>query len=111
MAGAFGCGDSLLAEFSVTPIGTGESVGRYVAGCIRMVEESGLEYRMNPMGTVVRGEFDEVIALIARCHKAVRNSCKRVSTVIKIDDREGAEGALTEKVASVERILGRRLRT
>lgn len=103
-------GDSLLAEFSITPIGAGESVAEHVARVLEIVEDSGLDYRINPMGTVVEGEFDEVMDLIARCHKATRASCKRVSTIIKIDDREGVEGALTEKIASVERILGKKLK-
>ena len=101
----------MLAEFSVTPIGAGESVAKYVAEVIRIVDESGLDYKMNAMGTVVEGDFDEVMSLIARCHKATRAKCRRVSTIIKIDDREGVEDALTKKTASVERMLGRRLRT
>jgi uncharacterized protein (TIGR00106 family) len=101
----------MLAEFSVTPIGAGVSVSKYVAECLKIVYGSGLDYRLNPMGTVVEGEFDEVMALIARCHKAVRKKCERVSTIIKIDDRAGAKGALTKKVARVERILRRKLKT
>ena len=101
----------MLAEFSVTPIGVGESVSEYVAVCLKIVADSGLEYRMNPMGTVVEGGFDEVMTVIIRCHKAVRGSCRRVSTIIKIDDREGAEAAITSKVESVERKVGGRLRT
>ena len=101
----------MLAEFSVTPIGAGESVAKYVAEVIRIVDESGLNYKTNAMGTVVEGDFDKVMNLIARCHKATRVKCKRVSTIIKIDDRAGVKDALTEKTASVERILGRKLRT
>lgn len=86
-------------------------MAEYVAEVIKIVDESGLDYRTNAMGTVVEGEFDEVMELIVRCHKATRARCRRVSTIIKIDDRAGAEGALAAKTASVERILGRRLRT
>ncbi len=101
----------MLAEFSITPIGAGESVSQFVAESLRLVEKSGLDYRINPMGTVVEGEFDDVFSLIARCHKAMRKRCRRVSTIIKIDDREGVEGALNKKIASVERVLGKRLKT
>lgn len=100
-----------VAEFSVSPTGKGVSVSEYVARCLDLVDRSGLAYRLNPMGTVVEGPFDEVMALIARCHKAVAADCERVSTVIKIDDRKGATGQIDAKVASVERILGRKLRT
>ena len=101
----------MLAEFSVTPIGKGTSVSEYVARCLAIVDKSGLDYRLNPMGTVVEGPFDEVLALIAKCHKAVAKDCERVSTVVKIDDRRGATGQLESKVTRVEEALGRKLKT
>src|SRR3989337_471484 len=100
-----------LAEFSITPIGKETSGAECVARCVDLVDRSGLPYRLNPMGTVVEGPFDDVLALIARCHKAVAADCDRVSTIIKIDDRRGAPGRLDAKVDAVERRLGRTLRT
>ncbi len=100
----------MLAEFSITPIGRGTSVSRYVARCLEIVDRSGLDYRLNPMGTVVEGPFDEVLQVIARCHKAVARDCARVSTIIKIDDRKGATGQLDAKVRRVEQAVGRKLR-
>jgi uncharacterized protein (TIGR00106 family) len=100
-----------VAEFSITPIGRGVSVGKYVARAVDIVDRSGLPYRLNPMGTVVEGSFDEVLALIALCHKAVMKDCQRVSTNIKIDDRKGVTGRLDAKVAAVERRLRRELRS
>ena len=101
----------MLAEFSITPIGVGEGVSEYVAECLRIVAGSGLDYRINPMGTVVEGGFDEVMALITKCHKSVRKSCRRVSTIIKIDDREGATDSIKKKIESVEKKVGRKLRS
>lgn len=86
-------------------------MSEYVARCLDLVDRSGLPYRLNPMGTVVEGPFDDVVALIARCHKAVAADCERVSTVIKIDDRKGARNQIEEKVTKVERLVGRKLRT
>ncbi len=100
-----------IAEFSISPLGKDVSVSKYVARCLDLVDRSGLAYRLNPMGTVVEGTFDEVMDLIARCHKAVARDCERVSTVIKIDDRKGARGQIQEKVAKVERLVGRKLAT
>ena len=101
----------MLAEFSITPIGKGTSVAKYVARCLKIVDASGLDYRMNAMGTVVEGSFDEVLSLIAKCHKAVARDSERVSTIIKIDDRKGRGRQIEEKVRRVERVLGRKLRT
>jgi uncharacterized protein (TIGR00106 family) len=92
----------LIAEFSVVPVGKGESLSSYVAECVKIVEESGLEYRLCPMGTVVEGEYDEVMEVIGRCHARVRQMASRVLTTIRIDDREGARGVIDSKVKSVE---------
>lgn len=100
-----------IAEFSISPTGKGVGVSEYVARCLDLVDRSGLAYRLNPMGTVVEGSFDDVMALIASCHKAVAADCERVSTVIKIDDRKGARNQIEEKVTKVERLVGRKLRT
>jgi len=100
-----------IAEFSITPIGKGSSVGAYVARCLDIVDRSGLPYRLNAMGTVVEGDFDDILKLVARCHKAVTEDSERVSTIVKIDDRKGASGQLDAKVKDVERRLGRKLRT
>jgi len=100
-----------IAEFSITPIGKSVGVGEHVARAVDIVDRSGLPYRLNPMGTVVEGSFDQVLALIARSHKAVMKDCERVSTIIKIDDRKGATGQLDAKVSAVERRLGRKLKS
>ena len=100
----------MLAEFSIVPLGKGEGVSQYVAECLRVVEGSGVEYRVNPMGTVLEGDFDEVMAVICECHKRVASMASRVLTTVRIDDRRGVEGALDSKVRSVEQKLGVELR-
>lgn len=99
-----------MVEFSVVPIGVGESVSQYVAECIKLVELSGLRYKINPMGTVVEGEYDEVMDLVKRCHMKVADMCPRVITSVKIDDRKGAKGTIDRKVRSVEEKLGKKLK-
>lgn len=91
----------ILAEFSITPIGAGESISAYVAECMKIVRESGLPHELTAMGTIVEGEWDEVMAVIKACHMAVRAKCRRVSTLIKIDDREAPPGRIKAKVESV----------
>jgi uncharacterized protein (TIGR00106 family) len=100
----------MLAEFSVVPIGKGESVSEYVADCLELVVASGIDYRVNPMGTVVEGEYDEVMDLIKRCHGKVLERCPRVITTIKLDDRRGVSGTIESKVRSVEERLGMKLK-
>ena len=102
--------EEMLVEFSIVPIGMGESVSQYVAECIKIVEDSGLSYKINPMGTVVEGEYDEVMALVKRCHLRIVDLCPRVITTVKIDDRRGAKGVIDRKILSVEKKLGKKLK-
>lgn len=96
----------MIAAFSVTPLGTGASVGTAVADAVRIVRESGLPNETNAMFTNIEGEWDEVMAVIKRCVDAVAEHAPRVSVVIKIDHRGGMEHGLTTKVERVERLLG-----
>ena len=102
--------EEMLVEFSVVPIGVGESVSQYVVECMKIVEDSGLSYKINPMGTVVEGEYDEVMALVKRCHLRIVDLCPRVITTVKIDDRRGAKGVIDSKILSVEKKLGKKLK-
>lgn len=92
----------MLAEFTVVPLGVGEGLSKYVAKSIELVRSSGLQYRMNPMGTVVEGTYDEIMALIKRCHERMLEDANRVVTTIKIDDRKGRTGCLDKKIGSVQ---------
>ena len=97
----------MLAAFSVTPLGAGESVGELVADAVRIVRESGLPNETNAMFTNIEGEWDEVMAVIHRCVQAVAARSPRVSVVIKVDSRPGVTDALHSKVEGIERELGR----
>jgi uncharacterized protein (TIGR00106 family) len=101
----------VLLEFSMSPLGKGESVGKYVARSLDIIDKSGLDYRLHAMGTVLEGDWDEVFGVVTRCYEAMRKDCNRISVAIKVDYRKGKKGRLQSKVASVERKLGRRLKT
>lgn len=101
----------VLLEFSMTPIGKGESVGKYVSRSLEIIEKSGLEYRLNPMGTVLEGEWDEVFDVVKQCFERMRKDCSRISCIIKVDYRRGHKGRLTSKITSVEKRLKRKLKT
>lgn len=108
----------MLAEFSVIPIGEGISVSPHVAKVAKIIDESGLDYRINPMATVparrsggVEGEMDELFALIKKCHQAVMEDVQRVIITVVMDDRKDRQPPrLDKKVASVEEKVGRTLK-
>ena len=98
----------MIAAFSITPLGAGDSVGHHVAEAVRLVRESGLPNETNAMFTNVEGDWDEVMALIKACVMEVASAAPRVSVVIKIDHRPGVADALRSKVDAIEeRLAGR----
>lgn len=99
----------MLVAFAVTPLGVGEGVGEIVAEAVRVVRESGLPNRTDSMFTVLEGDtWAEVMAVVQRAVEAVASRSPRVSTVIKVDWRQGVADAMTAKVESVERHLSTR---
>lgn len=99
----------VLLEFSLFPIGKGQSVGRYVARSLDIIDKSGVPYELHSMGTILEGEWDEVFAVVRKCYERMRRDCPRLALTIKVDARRGARGRLKSKVASVERRVGRKL--
>ena len=96
-----------LLEFSMSPLGVGESVSEYVARCVKVVEQSGLDFELHAMGTIVEGEIDELLEVLKQCFAVLAPDCQRISCAAKFDYRRGATGRIQGKVASVEKQLGR----
>jgi uncharacterized protein (TIGR00106 family) len=101
---------SMLVEFSVVPLGTGASVSPLIARVLKIVSESGVSYKANPMGTVLEGEWDKVMSVVKKCHDEVLKDVERVLTSITIDDRKGKEQRIEKKLESVEQKLGMKLK-
>ena len=101
----------LLAEISMWPMDKGQSVGLYVARVLDIIDRSGLAYRLGPLGTCIEGEWDEVMAVVKQCFDALAADSDRVAITMKCDWRKGRSGSLDRKIESVERHLGRKLRT
>jgi len=95
----------MLAWFSIAPDDGSGSYRHHVAAAIKILEESGLTFRLGAMGTEVEGPRTEVLAALVRCHEALAAApgVRRTATVIKIDDRPGVDdGEMNRKVAAVE---------
>lgn len=97
---------SAMAFFSVTPLGEAESVSPYVARVVDVVRQSGLSWKLTPMGTIVEGDtLAEVLDVI---NKGVESllECNRVSISIKVDYRRDREIGMDKKTDSVMNKLG-----
>ncbi len=99
----------VILEFSMYPLGKGESVGAYVARSVDIIDRSGLPYQLTAMGTILEGQWDEVMAVVNECYRAMRVDCERIVASVKIDYRVNTSGRLKGKVRSVESKVGRKV--
>lgn len=101
----------VLLEFAMAPTGQGESMSAQVARILDVIDKSGLPYQLTPMGTILEGEWDQVMAVVTACFKTLQADCPRISMNCKMDYRASGASRLRSKIEKVEQHLGRKLRT
>lgn len=101
----------VLLEFSMSPFGKGESLSPFVARSLDIIDKSGLPYQLTPMGTILEGEWEDVMKVVSDCFAMRKTDCDRISTQIKIDYRAGPGGRMTAKIEAIEDKLGCKLAT
>lgn len=97
-----------IVEVSIAPLGTADpGVSHYVAGCLRILRNSGLKHQLNAMGTVIEGDLDEIFKVVRQMMEApFAEGAVRVSSLIKIDDRRDiSAGTMQDKISAVHRLL------
>ncbi|KIJ35714.1 hypothetical protein M422DRAFT_76295 [Sphaerobolus stellatus SS14] len=101
------------ADFCLIPMGLAEpSVAIYIAECQRVLEKSGLAYKLHGYGTNLEGPWSAVCEAIHACHKAVHAmGAPRIATDVRIGtrvDRTNTSGQVNEdKVRRVDEILAK----
>ena len=101
----------VLLEFAMYPTDKGESVSDYVKSSLEIIDDSGLPYRLGPMGTCLEGSYDEVMAVVKACYERMSRDCDRIACTLKFDYRRGGRDRLQGKVQTLVRKTGRELST
>jgi uncharacterized protein (TIGR00106 family) len=96
----------MMVQLSIMPISDNPHLAESVAKAVKIIDESGLEYRLTSMGTLIKGDWKEVMEVVKKCHEAVREDYDRVMTQIKIDDVKNGERTFEDKIKSVEEKAG-----
>ncbi len=94
----------VIAEVSFSPIGTATpSLSRYVVAALAVLEaHPEVEYKLNPMGTVLEGERRDIIEVIEAMNEAIfAAGAQRVGTTLKIDERRDKPTSMQHKVDAV----------
>jgi|SRR5208283_2178174 len=93
-----------VVELSIVPIGVeSTSLSSYVAGAIKVLEKSSLEYQLTAMGTIISGDLDDILKTIRKMHESCfAAGAMRVLTQIRVDDRRDKKGSPEQKIRSVQ---------
>ncbi len=99
---------SVLLEFSMFPTDKGGSVSDYVSRVIDMIRNSGVDYKLTAMGTIIETEtVDEALDIVKKSYSILEPHSQRVYSSLKMDIRKGKPGRLEGKVSSVEMKIGK----
>lgn len=94
----------IIAEFSITPIGTGStSVSQYVKAALAELRKLGIKFELGAMSTTLEAKtVDEIFLAVKKAEEAIfRLGAKRAVIYIKIDDRRDKEATIKSKLEAV----------
>ena len=100
----------VLLEFSMFPTDKGESVSKYVSQIINLIDNSSISYRLTPMGTILEGEWDEVMAVVSSCFKLLEPQSNRIYSSLKVDYRNTSEPRMKSKIKKIENLLQKEIK-
>lgn len=81
--------EHVLAEISVEPAAPGEEHNHVIRQAIQVLSGPELVVTVGAMSTTVEGPLDDVLAAVARAHRAADTRANRVITAVRIESRHG----------------------
>ncbi|MDD5009081.1 MAG: MTH1187 family thiamine-binding protein [Syntrophorhabdaceae bacterium] len=103
---------SVMFEFAMFPTDKGESVSEYVSRLLRVIDKSAVSYKLTPMGTIIEVDtLDAALKIIRQAYRELEPDCNRIYSTVKFDIRKGKKGRLAQKIASIEKKVGKKLKT
>ena len=93
---------NIICELIVVTYDIGPSLSPFVAQVIEVINaDEKVEHLLTPMGSVLEGKYDDVMALIRSIFFKFGEEYERVGITIKIDFRASKQNRIKGKVASV----------
>lgn len=92
----------IVADFSLVPMGTETSAGKYIRAVYEMLKESGVKFVPGPNSTSVEVKtFEELFNIIQRSNEMLKEmGVKRVITSVGIDYRLDKEISIESKMGA-----------
>ena len=97
----------MLLELNILPLGRGRSISSDVADMVKIIDASGVDYKLTAEGTILEGNWDQLMNVAKKCHDEMRKKTERVITIMHADDYDDRTGRLNGAVDSVIKKLGK----
>ena len=96
--------EMIVSQLSITPIGKGTSVSKYVKLAVEILKKENLKVVTNAMATVIETEdLETLFSAVQKAHNAVIDSgAERVLTELKIDDRRDKKITIESKLRAAQ---------
>jgi uncharacterized protein (TIGR00106 family) len=99
---------SVLLNFAMFPTDKGDSVSPYVSKVLKYIDESGVSYKLNPMGTTIETDtMEEALAIVQGAYDILEPVSERIYSAITIDARKGKSNRIKSKIESIEKKIGK----
>ncbi len=99
---------NVLMEFAMFPTDKGISVSEFVSKIIKLVRESGYDYKLTAMGTIVETpDMESATNVLNQAQKILEPYSDRIYCNAKFDIKKANNGRLTQKIASIESKIGK----
>ncbi len=105
---------STILNFAIFPTNVNdnnsgyEGSSKYVSKVLKMIDESGVPYKLNPMGTSIETEtLEEALDIVKRAYDVLEPYSNRVYSAITIDIRKGRKNGMKQKIQSIENRIGK----
>lgn len=94
-------------EFAMFPTNKDHGVSEFVARILTIVQATGYEYQLTPMGTIVETpELSDALLVIEKANELLLPDCHRVYCTAKFDIRMGDKKRMKQKTDSVKNRIG-----
>ena len=100
----------MLLELNILPLGRGPSIGSDIADVVKIIDASGLDYKLTAEGTILEGSWDQLMDVAKQCHNEMRKKTDRVITIMHADDYGDRTGRLSGAVESVAKKVGKSIK-
>jgi len=95
----------ILAQLSISPIGLGPSVSRYVKKVVKILENEPVNCYTNAMATVIEAEtIEQIFTAVKHAHNTLIKELgvQRVITELKIDHRTDKNATAESKINALK---------